>query len=102
MWAKADAWIEKSPLIGHGYRAFWSSGSSDSMGVLHSNGLTDFRGFQLHNTFKEIRVDTGWLGLIVFLGTAAFFLYKTLAFVLLYPSPGSAFLAALYLMTISI
>ena len=101
MWAKADAWIEKSPLIGHGYRAFWSSGSSDSMGVLHFFGLTDFRQFQLHNTVKEVRVDTGWLGLIVFLGTAAFFLYKTLALVLLYPSPGSAFLASLYLMTMS-
>ena len=102
MWAKADAWIEKSPVIGHGYRAFWSSGSSDSMGILHSQGLTDFRGFQLHNTVREIRVDTGWIGAIVFFGTAAFFLYKTLAFAFLYPSSGSAFLAALYLMTLSI
>ena len=101
MWAKADAWIEKSPVIGHGFRAFWTSGSSDSMGLLHAQKLTDFRGFQLHNTFKEILVDTGWIGLIVFLGTTAFFLYKTLAFALLYPSPASGFLAASYLMTIS-
>jgi exopolysaccharide production protein ExoQ len=102
IWAKADDWIAKSPVIGHGYRAFWTSGSSDSLGILHLGGLTDFRGFQLHNTVKEIRVDTGWLGLILFLSTAAFFLYKTLAFAFLYPSPGSAFLAALYLITISL
>ena len=102
LWAKADAWIEKSPVIGHGYRAFWTSESSDSIGVLHYNRLTDYRGFQLHNTIREIRVDTGWIGAILFLGTAAFFLYKTLTFAFLYPSPGSAFLAALYLMTLSI
>ena len=102
LWAKADAWIEKSPAIGHGYRAFWASESSDSIGLLHANKVADWRGFQLHNTFKEIRVDTGWIGLILFLGTAALFLYKTLAFAFLYPSPGSAFLAALYLMTLSI
>jgi exopolysaccharide production protein ExoQ len=101
MWAKADAWIQESPIIGHGYRAFWASGSSDSVGILHYNKVNDYRLFQLHNTMKEIRVDTGWIGLILFLTTAVFFLYKTLAFALLYPSPGSAFLAALYLMTIS-
>jgi exopolysaccharide production protein ExoQ len=102
MWTKADQWINKSPAIGHGYRAFWTSGSSDSMGLLHFNRIIDARGFQLHNTIKEIRVDTGWIGLIAFLSVVVFFLYRVLAMVFLYPSPASAFLATMYLMTLSL
>lgn len=54
LWAKADYWIEQSPIVGYGYRAFWASDSSDSLGLLHRMRLTDARGFQLHNTIKEI------------------------------------------------
>ena len=102
LWKKADEWIEESPAVGHGFRAFWTSGSSDSLGMLHFNRLIDPRGFQLHNTIKEIRVDTGWLGLIAFLSVVAVFLYNVLSFVFLYPNPASAFLATMYLMTLSL
>ena len=101
MWAKADQWISQAPILGHGYRAFWSSGSSDSVGILHFFRVADFRAFQLHNTIKEIRVDTGWVGLIAFLGVTLFFLYKVMAYVFLYPSAASAYLATGFLLTLA-
>jgi exopolysaccharide production protein ExoQ len=101
MWAKADAWIQNAPILGYGFRAFWTSGSSDSLGILHFNRVPDPRGFQLHNTIKEIRVDTGLIGLFVFLATAAFFLYYVCAFVFFYPSAASAYLASTYLLMIA-
>ena len=101
MWVKADAWIEKSPEIGYGFRAFWTSESADSMGILHSFKLTDGRVFQLHNTIEEMRVDTGWLGLLAFLSTVMVFLCYIVAFVFLYPSASSAFIATMYLIILA-
>jgi exopolysaccharide production protein ExoQ len=101
MWVKADAWIERSPEIGYGFRAFWTSESADSMGILHSFNLTDGRVFQLHNTIEEMRVDTGWLGLLAFLSTVMIFLCYIIAFVFLYPSASSAFIATMYLIILA-
>jgi exopolysaccharide production protein ExoQ len=96
MWKKADEWIQEAPVLGYGYRAFWTSGSSDSLALLHKNRVADPRAFQLHNTIKEIRVDEGLVGLAAFLAVAAFFLYRISALVFLYPSATSAYLAASY------
>jgi exopolysaccharide production protein ExoQ len=101
IWAKADEWIKQSPEIGYGFRSFWTSESSDSMGILHNFGLVDGRGFQIHNTVREILIDTGWLGLIVVLGTTIVFLYYVMATVLLYPGATSAFAAATYCLMIA-
>jgi len=101
MWAKADSWMQQSPLLGHGFRAFWTSGSSDSLGILHFFSLTDPRAFQLHSTIKEVRVDTGWVGLLGFSIAAAIFVYHVIAFVFLYPTPSSAFIAAMFLMMLA-
>ena len=101
IWAKADAWIAQSPILGYGYRAFWTSGSSDSVGILHFFRVPDPRGFQLHNTVKEVRVETGWPGLITLFVTLAFFLYYIVAYAFLHPSPASALLAAMYLMMLA-
>jgi len=100
MWAKADYWISQSPIVGYGYRAFWMSSSADSIGILHKFNLTDPRGFQLHNTIKEILVDTGWLGLTIVLSTVVVFLFYVISLVFLNPAPSSAFIAATFLLMI--
>jgi exopolysaccharide production protein ExoQ len=100
LWAVADHWIEQSPLFGHGYRSFWLGNSPDSMALLSMFGMTDGRGFQFHQTFKEILVDTGWVGLAAFLTTAIIFLCYVVGNVVLYPSSSSAFIAAIYLLFI--
>jgi exopolysaccharide production protein ExoQ len=101
MWDKADHWIANSPTIGYGFRAFWASDSADSIGILHHFGLTDPRVFQLHNTVKEILVDTGWLGLCVFMLSVVIFFYYTVRLIFLHPSSSSGFLASMFLMVLA-
>ena len=101
LWAKADEWIEKAPEIGHGYRSFWLGHSTDGVGMLHAFGQVDGRGFQFHDNFREILVDTGWLGLAAFLSIALTFLAYTLGNAFLYPGPASAFIASMYLLLIA-
>jgi len=101
MWDKADHWISNSPMIGYGFRAFWASGSADSIGILHHFNLTDPRVFQLHNTIKETLVDTGWVGLCAFMLTVLVFLYYIVRLAFLYPSSSSGFLTAMFLMLLA-
>ena len=101
MWDKADHWIANSPTIGYGFRAFWASESADSIGILHFFSLIDPRVFQLHNTVKEILVDTGWVGLGAFMTTVIIFCVYTTRLIFLYPSSTSGFLAGLFLMMLA-
>lgn len=101
LWDKADEWIKRAPEIGHGYRSFWLGHSTDSVGMLHAFKQVDGRGFQFHENFREILVDTGWVGLVAFLSIAIIFLAYTLGNAFLYPGPASGFLASMYLMLIA-
>jgi O-antigen ligase len=100
MWEKADQWIKQAPEVGHGYRSFWIGDSADSLGLLHAFGLTDGRVFQFHNNFREILVDTGWVGLIAFLLSGGMFLFYVIANTFLSPGATSAFIASTYLVLI--
>lgn len=78
LWAQADRLIEQRPAIGHGYRSVWLGKSVTTTGLLRWANLPDGRGFNFHNTFKEVTVDTGFLGLAVFvftLGVGGFLLF---------------------------
>jgi exopolysaccharide production protein ExoQ len=98
LWEYADNWIERSPIFGNGYRSFWTGTSNDTVTLLAQFGLTDGRGFQFHHTFREILVDTGWVGLLAFGCTAAIFLFYVLAYALVTPNASSAFIASMYLL----
>ena len=101
IWDIADHWIEQEPLIGHGYRSFWLGNSIESNGLLHHFGITDGRTFQFHETYKEILVDTGWVGLIALMIAGIPFLVYILANAFLNPGAPSAFIASMYLLLIA-
>lgn len=69
LWAQADRLIDQRPVIGHGYRSIWLGKSVTTTGLLRWASLTDGRGFNFHNTYKEVTVDTGFAGLILFIGS---------------------------------
>jgi exopolysaccharide production protein ExoQ len=98
IWQKAEQWIAASPEIGHGFRSFWLGGSSDVTGILHRFRVGDPRAFEIHQTFMEVLVDTGWVGLIAFLMTVLSFLYFVVTDAFLAPNAGSAFVATMYLL----
>ncbi|WP_198507699.1 O-antigen ligase family protein [Qipengyuania seohaensis] len=70
LWEAADRLIEEKPLLGHGYKAIWLG--DGGVGLLARNGQTDGRAFHFHDTFREIRADLGWAGLIAFLAPLGF------------------------------
>jgi exopolysaccharide production protein ExoQ len=96
LWAWADEYIAAAPILGHGYRSFWLG--SDSLTLLSMFGLSDGRAFQFHNTYKEILVDLGWVGLLGFLIGGITFLYYALSEVFAKPSAPSAFFASMLLL----
>jgi exopolysaccharide production protein ExoQ len=69
LWAQAESLIERRPVFGYGYQAFWLGGSVDAVGLLRWAEQTDGRQFHFHNTFLQIGVDTGYIGMATFIFT---------------------------------
>ncbi|HVA12426.1 MAG TPA: O-antigen ligase family protein [Stellaceae bacterium] len=66
LWQRASDFIAEKPLLGKGFNAFWLRGNPDAEGLWRYAGIVSREGFSFHNTFIEILVHLGWVGLIVF------------------------------------
>jgi len=65
LWEDADILIAQAPVIGHGYKAIWLG--EKGKGLLARNKQKDGRAFHFHDTAREIMVDLGAVGLVLFL-----------------------------------
>ncbi|WP_374468802.1 O-antigen ligase family protein [Phenylobacterium sp.] len=65
LWYRAADLMHEKPLLGRGYYAFWLQGNPDAEGLWKYFGIDSRGGFTFHNTFVEILVTMGLLGLIV-------------------------------------
>jgi exopolysaccharide production protein ExoQ len=65
LWYRAADLIYEKPLLGRGYYAFWLQGNTDAEGLWRYFGIDNRGGFTFHNTFVDILVTLGWLGLVV-------------------------------------
>lgn len=63
VWPQMIEAINKRPLLGYGFHAFWLSGHPDA-DIVAPNG---WRPPHAHNGFIEIGLDVGWLGLCIFI-----------------------------------
>ncbi len=95
LWEKGLALLGESPLIGHGYRAFWAGSSFDARHMLASMNIADGRGFHFHEQYLEVLVDTGILGFLVFLSTFVIFTKKILKSAIVQPSCYTAYAFAI-------
>ena len=66
LWAKADELIIERPFFGVGFKAFWVHNNLDAEYLWRYMGISSRAGFSFHNTFREILVDLGVIGLAVF------------------------------------
>lgn len=101
LWARADELIARRPLLGYGYQAIWLGESSDTIGLLRWSGQIDGRVYNFHNTYRQIGVDTGLIGVGVLLLT---FLIATLVGLrqfLVTPSIATSFLFVYFLLTLA-
>jgi exopolysaccharide production protein ExoQ len=66
LWLEADEQIAARPWLGGGYNAFWVQGNLEAERLWDEMGIQSRAGFSFHNTFKEILVDLGYVGLVIF------------------------------------
>ncbi|UUL82384.1 O-antigen ligase family protein [Sphingomonas qomolangmaensis] len=67
LWSMADRLIVERPLLGGGYRHFWLESNLDAQYVWREMMVpAGGGGFNFHNTPRDILVDLGIVGLILF------------------------------------
>lgn len=67
LWKTANAEIAERPWFGQGYEAFWRHGNMPAESIWTRYGIEGRSGFNFHNSFLEIQVGLGQIGLAVFL-----------------------------------
>ncbi|HYG25741.1 MAG TPA: O-antigen ligase [Caulobacteraceae bacterium] len=65
LWDRAFDLIREKPLVGLGFQAFWHQGNAEAEGLWRYAGITSRQGFNFHNTFVELLVHLGWIGLVL-------------------------------------
>ncbi len=71
LWLEADEQIAAKPVLGRGYNAFWVPGNLEAERLWTEMRIASRTGFNFHNTYREILVDLGYVGLVFFAIVAA-------------------------------
>jgi exopolysaccharide production protein ExoQ len=71
LWDFAFRMSAERPWLGHGYYAFWRIGNIDAEGLWRYAGIRSRTGFNFHNSFVEMLVDMGRIGVAVLVLTCA-------------------------------
>lgn len=66
LWGMADQLIAERPLLGSGYRHFWLDSNLNAQYVWREMMISSRSGFNFHNTPRDILVDLGIVGLVLF------------------------------------
>ncbi len=101
LWDRADDLIAQRPLLGHGYKVIWMGDSTETIALQRLTGIMDGRTFNFHQAFRDVAVDTGFVGLTVFALTMAAGGVKYLMRIVLSPSLPIAFFAVVFLTMIA-
>lgn len=101
LWARADALIQDRPLLGYGYSAVWMDDTTLGLGLRRLAGQQEGRGFHFHNTIKQVTVDTGWVGLLIYAATAIIIFLGIAWRTLISPTPPVIFFMTFMLIIVS-
>ena len=89
LWSAAEASIGAHPTLGVGYQAYWQLGSWGAEQLWQISFVPNKTGYHFHDTYLEVAVDLGFVGLAIFLTTlAAMLLRVARALVFLRIAPG--------------
>ncbi len=69
LWFRAGQLIQVHPLGGVGYQAFWVQENPEAEGLWRSMKIASRSGFHFHNLFYETKIELGYTGLAILLGT---------------------------------
>ena len=94
LWYRAQPIIGQKPVLGHGFQAFWTQGNEDAEGLWNWAKNKSRGGFNFHNTYIEMQVDLGMVGLIGLVGMLAVAVLLSGAAWLTAPNVGLAWMFA--------
>jgi len=100
LWERADALIERKPILGFGFQAIWMSDSTDTIGLKRLADIEDGRQFHFHDQFRIVAVDMGLFGLIPFVMAIAAAGFAHVRQLLLRPSVATSFFFVLFVLMV--
>jgi exopolysaccharide production protein ExoQ len=65
LWQQGIEAAHQNPMLGIGYQGFWVVGFADAERLWQDFFITGRTGFHFHNTFIEVVVETGFIGLVL-------------------------------------
>jgi exopolysaccharide production protein ExoQ len=65
LWSEGWAAAAETPLVGIGYQAYWVQGFSEAERLWAEFYITSRSGFHFHNTYIEVLVELGFVGLVL-------------------------------------
>jgi exopolysaccharide production protein ExoQ len=77
LWAHADRLIQTHYWLGYGTGAFWYYTNPEAWTLWRMMGASPFSGFNFHNTPRDILIDMGVIGLILFIATQGYAALRT-------------------------
>lgn len=101
LWERADALIERRPILGYGFQAIWMGDSVETIGLKRLADIEDGRQFHFHHQFRIVAVDTGLVGLAVFVGSLIAVGLGALKQMLLRPSVETSFFLVLFVLMVA-
>jgi exopolysaccharide production protein ExoQ len=84
LWEWAKMAIAERPIAGFGYEAFWQPGNWGAEEIWSHDQHPDKTGYHFHNTFLQVAVDLGYVGLFVLLATVSVICIRIVSVFLLY------------------
>jgi O-antigen ligase len=85
-------------LLGYGYQSIWMGDSTETIALQRMTGITDGRQFHFHHQFRQIAVDTGYVGLVAFVGVLIATFFAGMRQLLLHPSVPTSFFFILFML----
>ena len=96
LWERADALIDRKPILGYGFQAIWMGDSADTIGLKRLADIEDGRQFHFHHQFRILAVDLGFVGLMPFVLAILAAGYGHIRQVLLRPTVATSFFFVLF------
>ncbi|MEP7453572.1 O-antigen ligase [Phyllobacterium sp. SB3] len=92
LWQEGLRAFQTSPLLGIGYQAYWVQGFSEAERLWDEFYIANRSGFHFHNTYIEVLVELGYVGLVLIGTILAVVVFGNLRRLLIYPRAHSAHL----------
>jgi len=101
LWERADALIERRPILGYGFQAIWMGDSTDTIGLKRLADIEDGRQFHFHHQFRIVAVDSGIVGLTAFVGAMIAAGLATVRQLLLRPTVETSFFFVVFALMVT-